>query len=157
MPIGKNDYDWFLSLNRDAHVRKYLWDDERITEETCSEIINLNTDLFEKERFGLWKVASKISGIPIGYCGLWYFFEEEQPQLIYVLSKDFTRQGLAIEMSTCIVNYAMDELQFSYLIASMDSIHHESINLAKKLGMRLVKEVEVEGRPTVFYELRGED
>ena len=56
----------------------------------------------------------------IGYTGLWYFFNEKQPQLIYALLKQFTKRGYALEASKAIIQYSFNTLGFQYLIAATD-------------------------------------
>ena len=52
---------------------------------------------FEEKRFGLWFVETKNEKEVIGLVGLWYFFEENQPQLVYALLPKATKKGYASE------------------------------------------------------------
>ena len=63
--------------------------------ETAKHIVSRNQKQFQDENCGLWKIQHTENKTIIGYTGLWYFFEEDQPQLIYAMIEPFTRQGFA--------------------------------------------------------------
>ncbi len=153
IPFEKSDEALFLQLNTDPFIRKYLWDDEIIEPEKAAEIINQNEKHFKEEQFGLWKMSLSASNEIIGYVGLWHFFDEDQPQLMYALLKDFTKKGFAKEASEAIIDYAFNRLNFQYVIAATDSIHKESQNVALSLGMIMVEERIENEKPTLFFRL----
>ncbi len=152
-PFKTSDAELFLAINIDPYVRKYLWDDEVIDAKTAKEIIFQNETHFEHDKYGLWKIQLKENGQVIGYVGLWYFFNEPQPQLIYALLKEYTKKGYAQEASNSIVKYAFNELGFKYLIAATDEPHLESQKVAKKLGMSFVEKRYENEKATMFYRL----
>jgi [ribosomal protein S5]-alanine N-acetyltransferase len=114
---------------------------------------------FEEEKFGLWCIQLKGESEVIGFVGLWYFFEEKQPQLIYALLPEALKQGYATEAATRIIEYSFDELGYASLLASCDPCgiceaarpNIESQKVAQRLGMRKVEEKTVDGNPIVFF------
>ena len=152
-PFRYGDYDLFHQINIDPYVRKFMWDDEIITLDTAKEIMQENEGHFEKENFGIWKVALRPTDELIGYTGLWYFFNEQQPQLIYALLKQFTKQGYALESSKAIIEYSFKTLGFTYLIAATDEPHLESQKVAKGLGMKFHEKRIEDDRPTLFFKI----
>ena len=152
-PFEKQDHSLFHQINTDAFVRKYLWDDEIITKETSKEILEVNEKQFKDENCGLWKISDKESEEIIGYSGLWYFFEETQPQLLYALLKQYTGQGYAIEASNAVMKYAFENLDFESLIAASDEKNESSHRVATRLGMEIFKQENVDGKLTTFYKL----
>jgi ribosomal-protein-alanine N-acetyltransferase len=85
--------------------------------------------------------------------GLWHFFDERQPQLLYALLPDFTGRGYAAEGARRIVEYAFAELGLDYLDASCDVPNAASQRTAERLGMKKYKEEVKNGLPTLFYRL----
>lgn len=152
-PFRYDDYNLFHQINIDPFVRKFMWDDEMIPLDTAKEIMQENESHFEKDNFGIWKVILKETDELIGYTGLWYFFNEQQPQLIYALLKQYTKQGYALESSKAIIEYCFKTLGFTYLIAATDEPHLESQKVAKGLGMKFHEKRLEDDKPTLFFKI----
>jgi len=152
-PFGYEDYNLFYKLNIDPFVRKFMWDDNKISLDTAKEIMQENESHFEKDNFGIWKISLRETDELIGYVGLWYFFNEKQPQLIYALLKQYTKRGYAIESSKVIIEYCFKTLGFTYLIAATDEIHLESQKVAKGLGMKFYEKRIENDKPTLFFKV----
>ncbi|MEO1653153.1 MAG: GNAT family N-acetyltransferase [Bacteroidota bacterium] len=152
IPFRAGDTDLFHQLNTDPFVRKYMWDDEVIPREVAEEVIQKNEIHFKEDSYGLWKIALKENNTIIGYTGLWYFFEEPQPQLIYALLEVFTGQGFAREAAQVIVDYSFQG-GFDYLIAATDPPNIPSQKVAESLGMRLIEKRLENDKPTLFYRI----
>lgn len=157
IPFRINDFELFHRLNIDPYIRKFMWDDEEITLDTSKEIMQKNESHFEMDNFGIWKVILKEVDEIIGYTGLWYFFDEEQPQIIYALLHQFTKQGYAHEFSSEIVRYSFQTLDFKYLIAATDESHIESQKVAKRLGMKYHEKRVENDKPTLFFRIEKGD
>jgi len=157
LPFTIEDVKLFHQINTDPFVRQYLWDDEVISEELAAEVMTQNEQYFAEDQFGLWKISLKASSTIIGYTGLWYFFEEAQPQLIYALLPVFTGKGYAKEAAEQVINYTFSQLSFEYLLAATDPPHLASQRLAIKLGMKKIDTKEIEGKTTVFFRLESPD
>jgi ribosomal-protein-alanine N-acetyltransferase len=157
MPLGKHDFKTFQKINTDAYVRKYLWDDEVISAEVLQQIMNDVESHFKNDGWGLWKIVTHESETIIGYAGLWRFFDEHQPQLLYVLLPDFTGKGYATEVANEIISYAFDELNFSQLIATMDKANVSSVKVCERLGFEFIEERDVEGKPILFYKIERQN
>ena len=155
VPFNNEDLDLFLSINRNDNVRRYLWDNEVILKSQAQEILETNEKQFQEERCGLWKIYLQPTTKVIGYSGLWYFFDEPQPQLIYILLSQYTGNGYATEAAQAVMDYALDELDFSYLIAAMDEGHSASEAVAQRLNMQLDRKEVVDGKPTLFYKFQN--
>lgn len=152
-PFPLQKLERFYAINTDPFVRQYLWDNEIISRDLAISILEQNRDYFEDRAYGLWEIVELEHGGTIGYAGLWYFFDEPQPQLIYALLPAYTGRGLATEAASAIIDYAFSTLDFSYLIAATDAPHLSSQGVALRLGMEEVKRAVMEGKETVFFRL----
>jgi [ribosomal protein S5]-alanine N-acetyltransferase len=150
-PILESELSTLHRIFTDSYIRKYLCDDRVFSLQQVEEMLKQSIKHFEEEKFGLWFI--KINSEIIGFVGLWYFFNEEQPQLIYALLPKALKKGFATEAATKILEYCFDELGYEYLVASCDRLNIESQKVAERLGMRKVKETIENGNPIVFFRL----
>lgn len=153
IPFSTEDFDLLHRTFTDPFVREYLWDNEIISDEQTREILVINDQQFNSKGWGLWKIIIKSEQTYAGFVGLWIFFNEVQPQLLYGLIPDKTGWGYATESSRAIIEYAFHKLEFDYLIAACDSPHIHSKKVCERLNMKWVEEKEVKGRLTTFFRL----
>ncbi|NND32085.1 MAG: GNAT family N-acetyltransferase [Saprospiraceae bacterium] len=152
-PLIPSDHTYFHAVNTDPYVRKYLWDDQIIEPKVSAEILVKNEIHFQNDGYGLWKLESKVISQVIGYAGLWYFFDEVQPQLLYVIERPYSGFGYATEVSRLIIDYAFSTLDFDYLIAATDAEHQASQKVARQAGMKWVNKRIINGKATSFYRI----
>lgn len=152
-PFSQQDGPLLHRIFTDETVRKFLWDDVIITEGEVEDILKVNDMLQSKRRFGLWKVTRKEDAVVVGFTGLWFFFDEPQPQLLYGLMPAFSRNGYATEAAAAIIRYAFDELGFDYVHAATDPPNTASNQVAQRLGMTLTDTQIMEGKPTMFWRI----
>lgn len=152
-PFTQNGGKLLFHMFTHPFIRRYLWDDQLISQEQVKKIIEKNHQLFTEEKCGLWCIQEKGSGKQVGFVGLWYFFGEEQPQLLYGLYPEYAGKGYATEAANRIAAYAFKELNFSYLIASCDAPNIASQHLARRIGMEEEETRLLEGKETVFFRL----
>lgn len=152
-PFSKEELALFHQLNTSPFVRQYLWDDEVISMELAAQILDQNAQHFQADQFGLWKITDKATSVFLGYAGLWFFFEEPQPQLIYALHPDAAGNGYATEAARLVIDYAFQKLGFGYLIAATDEPHIASQAVAQRLGMQRDRIDSIDGKATVFFRL----
>ena len=152
-PIVESDLNTLYQMFTNFYVRRYLCDGEIFSLQQVEEMIEQNTTLFAEKQFGLWFIETKSDQEIIGFVGLWYFFDEPQPQLIYALLPKALKKGYATEASTKIMEYGFDELGFDYLVATCDRPNIESHKLAERLGMKQVEERTIDGNPILFFRI----
>lgn len=153
IPFEAHEFDLLHQTFTHPFVREYLWDNEIIPAERTQEILRVNQQHFASERWGLWKILIKSDDTYAGFVGLWLFFGEPQPQLIYGLLPEKTGFGYATEASQAIINFAFQELNYDYLLAAFDTPHNRSRKVCERLQMHRVEEKEMNGRMTTFYRI----
>jgi [ribosomal protein S5]-alanine N-acetyltransferase len=152
-PILENESDLLYAILTDRYVRRYLCDDEILSLETVKKMLVQSQETFKKQKFGLWSIEIKSEKIPIGFVGLWYFFEEPQPQLAYALLPQFTKKGYATEAASKIIEYCFNDLGYRYLIASCDEPNYESQKVARRIGMEQIERRIINGKPLLFFKI----
>jgi [ribosomal protein S5]-alanine N-acetyltransferase len=152
-PVSEDELDILQHIFTDPYVRRYLCDGNILTLQQVEEMLRESQKLFNEQNFGLWLIRTKDNEEVIGVTGLWYFFGEEQPQLVYALLPQATKKGYATEAANRILEYSFDELDYPYLVASCDRPNLESRKVAERLGMSVVEERIVDSNPLVFFKL----
>jgi ribosomal-protein-alanine N-acetyltransferase len=150
-PIFGSELSTLHAILIDPYVRNYLCDGKILPLQQVEEMQIESKKNFEEKRFGLWFVETKNEKEVIGLVGLWYFFEENQPQLVYALLPKATKKGYASEAATKILEYCFNELGYQYLLASCDKPNLESQKVAERIGMRKLDEKIVNGNPLLFF------
>ncbi len=153
-PFVQEDLELLHDTFTNPFVRKHLWDNEIISIEQTNEILEKNRETFDKENCGLWKIITKDHNAYVGFAGLWRFFHEDQPQLLFGLMPTATRLGYATEASLAIISYAFKHLKLEYLIASFDSINKSSERVCQRINMKKVDERVINGKATTFYRIQ---
>lgn len=152
-PILGSQLNILHNIFIDPYVRKYLCDDRIFSVQQVEEMLLKNQKLFNKQRFGLWFIETKAEQKIVGFVGLWYFFAEKQPQIVYALLPEAIKKGYATEASTRIVDYCFNDLGYQYLLASCDKPNLESQKVAQRIGMKQLEEKIVDDNLTVFFKI----
>lgn len=153
VPFSPEDGSLLHRMFTDETVRRFLWDDLIISEQEVDDILKVNDLLLGKRQFGLWKLIRKTDSTVVGFTGLWFFFDEPQPQLLYGLMPAYFGNGYATEAATAIIDYAFTKLGFSYVHAATDPENIASNNVARRLKMALQDTRVMEGKMTMFWRI----
>ena len=152
-PILESDLNILHSIFVNPYVRKYLCDDNIFSLTQVEEMLVESQKLFNEQKFGLWLIETKNEREVIGFVGLWYFFDEKQPQLIYALLPEATKKGYATEAAIKIVEYCFNQLGYQYVLASCDRPNVDSMKVAQRIGMKQVEEKLVDDKPLLFFKI----
>ena len=140
-------------LSCEGQVTQYLPDAPKSYEETKEELEWMIKEYYGHYGFGLWAAILKETGSLIGCGGLIprRIEESEEVEVVCALSRKYWGRGLGTETTQAIVQYGFEHLHFSRLICTTTSENEASIGLARKIGMILEKEVEVDGKRVLLY------
>ena len=157
IPIRADKFDDVYKVLTDEFVRKYLCDDTILSKNQIQSFIETSDETFYSKQYGLWGIYAKDNNSMMGLSGLWHFFDQNQPQLLYALLPGYTKLGYAKEASSALIKYAFKQLGFTYLDASCDTPNRESHKIALSIGMKKVKEEIIEDKPLTFYRLNSSE
>lgn len=156
-PTTEKDFDILFKVITNEFVGEYLFDNEVLTNDQIEDFLVTSIRNFQSKHYGLWLIYNNKLNNVIGFVGLWDFFEEPQPQLVYAILPEYIGQGYASEASNEIVRYTFQELRFNYLTASCDTPNAASHKVAERIGMKKSKEEFVNGKALTFYLLGNND
>lgn len=117
-------------------MRRFLWDDVVIPEAQVVEVVQTSEELFAERGVGLWCVRSAADAAFLGCAGYFYFHEPPRLELVISLSPKRWGQGLAQEIGSALIEYALDERGWASVEASTDAPNAPSLRLMERLGMR---------------------
>lgn len=155
-PLSSEAFDDVYEIFINQFVRTYLFDNNILSKEQVEEFIQTSNETFAKKDYGLWLVRLRNTNTIIGFAGLWHFFNEGQPQLLYALLPEYTGEGFAAEASIELVKYCFERLRFAYLDASCDNPNISSHKTALRIGMKKLKEDVIDGKPLTFYRIEND-
>jgi ribosomal-protein-alanine N-acetyltransferase len=148
---------WARELHRlmtHPKVRRFLWDNRIIARAETEEIIAESRRSFHKNGYGIWGIFPREDGPMLGFAGLWHFFGETEPQLLFALHPAYWGRGFAVEAARVVMDYAYDTLDFKKIRASCDVPNSASTRVLERLGMERVHTAYVSGKALAFFEGR---
>ena len=136
-----NDVDEFYRIYQDPDVTEFM---ENLFENPEDEKIytrNYIRDIYGYYGFGLWTVIYKENGRIIGRAGISMRDGYDEPELGFLIEKDYRHMGLAYEVCSAISEYANKELGFNKIQALVHPNNISSINLLKKMGFEITSKL----------------
>lgn len=107
--------------------------------------------MYERHGFGLWMCESRESGEPLGICGLIKRDTLEDVDIGFAFLPRFWGQGYAHEAASAVLDYGREVLELDRIVAITSPDNVASIRLLEKLGLRLEKSFEIDGKPTNLF------
>lgn len=134
-PWHRDDVPRLHRLWIDPLVRRYLWDDEIISEHMAREVVHECITEGARSGIGQWTVWWGEEFI--GFCGLRRCQpREDEVELICGLDPNFWGKGFGFEASDSVLRFAFDELKLPRVVASTDAPNSNSQQLIERLGMQ---------------------
>ena len=90
--------------------------------------------------FGLFLVAEKNNGKPIGMCGLLKRNDQEHPDIGFAFLAEHQSQGFAHESAKAVMNFGHGRLKIEIIVAFVNPDNERSIRLLERLGLRFAGE-----------------
>lgn len=147
-----NDLEPLTDIYEDAGTSQWLGDGTpRDTEATKRELERF-LKLYQTRGFGPWAVVEKATGELMGHCGLQDLEGTDTIALTYALGFQWRGKGFATEAARAVINYAFEELKMTTIVAVAQISNVESVEVMKKLGMRLRGEETHYGKKVLVYD-----
>lgn len=156
--LREEDFEALFSVLADSDILRhspYTFDEKRVR-----NWIAKNRARYGVWGFGLWAVVWRETGEMIGDCGLTVQEIDEAfcPEIGYHIAARFQRRGIASEAARAVRDWAFERTPFRELFSYMKADNLPSRAVARKNGMRLVREfTDAEGEKTSVFSIRRED
>ncbi len=156
--LREEDFEALFSVLADSDIMRhypYTFDEKRVR-----NWIAKNRARYGVWGFGLWAVVWRETGEMIGDCGLTVQEIDGAfcPEIGYHIAARFQRRGIASEAARAVRDWAFEKTPFQELFSYMKADNLPSRAVARKNGMRLVREfTDAEGEKTSVFSIRQED
>jgi RimJ/RimL family protein N-acetyltransferase len=151
-----SDLDDLLKIFVDPKVMA-SFDSAAFNRDQMEHWVRRNIDHQNVHGYGLFSVILRSNGVLIGDCGLEHMEVEggSATELGYDFRSDYWNQGLATEAASAVRDYAFDVLNLPSLISLIRVGNEASKRVSEKIGMRLVREITINGIHYWKYAIGG--
>jgi RimJ/RimL family protein N-acetyltransferase len=137
-PFTLDDAAFIVALLTDPDWLRYIGDrGVRTTDDARRYLETGPMASYAAHGFGLYRVALRDSGVPIGMCGLLRRATLPDVDIGFAFLPDYRAQGYAFEAASATLAYARDTLDLPRIVAIVSPENAASIRLLQKLGMAL--------------------
>lgn len=156
----RSDLDALCRLYADWEIRRYFPDGVLSRAQTEEELVwsMEGVDALHPD-IRLYAAIDRQSGALIGRGGFvpWRSEQTTEVEIAYLLDRKAWRRGLGTEMAGALLGHGFAALGLERLIAVIDPANVASIRTAEKLGMRLDRALEFDGKPYRVFALSAQD
>lgn len=141
-PFCVDDIEPFAKICANPNVMRYIGDGKPVSLDIIAEKIPEWVELYEKQKYGLMALVLKKTNELIGFCGFIHqtVDEVEYIELGYRLDEAYWGKGIATEAAVAVRDYAFNVLEIPMLISIINHQNDASKQVAKKVGMKLMKQ-----------------
>jgi len=131
------DADFMLSLLNEPAFHRYIGDrGVRTCDDARAYLRDGAIDSYARHGHGLYLVALRECGTPIGICGLVRRAGLDVPDLGFALLSQWWAQGFAHEAASAVLHYAQHTLRHDVVAAIVSPNNVASMRLLERLGFR---------------------
>jgi ribosomal-protein-alanine N-acetyltransferase len=156
LPFRHADAGELLGIFRDAEVRRYLLDDQLVSEDWLRGEIRASDERFARGSGGLWAIRLTGQSPIIGFVGFREFFQPPQLQLLYGLRPQYWHLGVATTAATLACEHAFSALHFDVIRAATDRPNTASVAVLRRLGMTEIPGMETGPADVLFLAVTRE-
>lgn len=140
-PFEARDIDALVGLWTDPEVTRFMGGPRDPAE--LKALFEEDAGDPSSDRYDLWPVEERATGEVVGHCGLLDKEVEgrEEIELSYVFAKTAWGRGYATETGVALRDHAFEKMGLSRLISLIEPGNVASERVARKVGMRLEREV----------------
>lgn len=156
--LRADDADFMVELLNEPAFLENIGDRSvRNTADGCRYILAGPVASYERFGFGLYLVALKETGAPIGICGLLKRESMQDIEIGFAFLERFWAKGYAYESASAVMDYARTSLGLKRIAATTAPGNRGSIRVLEKLGLRFERTIRLPGKEeeTSLYAVEG--
>jgi len=147
------DFDAFAAFRASAEDQAYVGG-VRSREQAWGEFC-AKAGEWQVRGLGTFLVARRDTDAPVGYSGLWYPPDIDEPELCWSLFPGYAGKGLATEAALAARDWAYRALNLAPLMSFVHPDNRASRAVAERLGARSEGETTLRGEPRLRYRHPG--
>jgi RimJ/RimL family protein N-acetyltransferase len=138
--LSTDDAEFIFELVNDPSWLRYIGDrGVRTLEDARNYILKGPVDMYGRLGLGLYLTELKLSGVPIGICGLLKRETMQDVEIAFAFLPKFWAKGYAYESASAVMEYAKNVLKLQRIVAITSPDNDRSGKLLEKLGLRFDK------------------
>ena len=106
---------------------------------------------WEERGWGVWAVLDRASGEFLGQCGIRYWAEIGEVEILYALARRVWGRGLATEAAAAALADGFARVGLARVVAVTRPANLGSRAVMTKIGLRFERDLELLGAPAVLY------
>jgi ribosomal-protein-alanine N-acetyltransferase len=135
--LSLDDAGFILELLNDPSFLRFIGDKNvRNLEDARQYILKGPLESYQRLGFGLYLVALKPTGVPLGICGLIKRDALDDVDIGFAFLPEFRAQGYAFESAAAVRDYGLNVLGLGRLLAITNPDNTGSIRVLEKIGLR---------------------
>jgi len=149
-----DDLDAFQLICSDSRIMQYVGNGQPWTRQTSRQFIERAIAMSASTGFCQWPLIHADDSTLIGFCGI--VNSDDGAEIGWRVAHDYWGQGLATEAARTVLRFSFVTLGFQRIIATVQAANLASIRVAEKLGMRMEKRVDHNGREVIVFAMRNQ-
>lgn len=155
-PFTSADLDSLAALFSDPEVMQYVRADtgKAVSREQTAVILDKYIDYWRQHGIGRLVMDHKANQKMIGFCGLRWFEPEQQPEIVYLLAREYWGRGLATEAARACLRYGFEQKGYDRIIGVTLRANVASWRVMEKTGMKFEADAEYYDVECVRYAIK---
>ncbi|MDQ2855212.1 MAG: GNAT family N-acetyltransferase [Acidobacteriota bacterium] len=135
--LSLDDAGFILELLNDPSFLRFIGDKNvRTLEDARQYLVTGPLESYERLGYGLYLVALKPTGVPLGICGLIKRDALAAVDIGFAFLPEFRAKGYAFESAAAVKDYGLNVLGLDCLLAITNPDNTGSIRVLEKIGLR---------------------
>lgn len=147
-PLTMTDLDEFVAMHAMPEIRQTMGPFDR---DAAAARLERNEREWQERGHGLVAILERTTGRFLGRSGLKYWPQFDETEVGWVLRGDAWGHGFATEAGRACLDWGFRAFELSYLTAMIQPQNARSIAVARRLGMRPIRDDHLMDLPVVVY------
>jgi RimJ/RimL family protein N-acetyltransferase len=157
-PLGVADVPALHCFWAEPKVRRYLWDNEIISQDRVAAIVDESAASFLALGIGLFALeVAERPGVLVGFCGLRRLAGSGQIELLYGILPAYWGEGLVAEAAREILRYGFEHCGIARVVGVTDTPNQRSVRVMQRIGMVFQERRQHKGLDTVIYSITPQE
>ena len=155
-PLEEDDAEFVFELVNDPDWIRYIGDKEIYSIQAARKYISTGPwSQYQQPGFGQLLVSDRLTGQPMGLCGLLQRDYLHNPDIGFAFLSPFRANGFAQEAAEAVIKLARENDVISIVGGIVSPDNEKSIRLLERLGMSFVRELGEDevASPAHLYEI----
>jgi len=146
-----SDWTALRPIATDAEVMRHITGGVAWTDEQIRAFVDLQVKLYSERTFCRWKLLAKPAGELIGFCGVGFFRDHQDPEIGWWLARPYWGRGLATEAARTALPDAFERVRLDRVVSIARPANTASTRIMEKLGLKRECEFEDGGVRLLRY------